>query len=54
MGPTSQKEQFSVAYLHALASVAGLQLVRSVVDDDSVDVCNSLEAANVRRNWQFN
>ena len=38
MGPNSQKEQFSVAYLHALASVAGLQLVRSVVDDDSVDV----------------
>jgi len=38
MGLNSQKEQFSVAYLHALASVAGLQLVRSVVDDDSVDV----------------
>lgn len=38
MHPNSQKEQFSIAYVHALASVAGLQLVRIVVDDDSVDV----------------
>ena len=38
MHPNAQKEQFSIAYVHALASVAGLQLVRTVVDDDSVDV----------------
>lgn len=33
-----QKEEFSIAYVHALVAVAGLQLDRAFVDDDSVDV----------------
>jgi hypothetical protein len=33
-----RKEQFSRAYVHAVASVAGFSLASPVVDDDSVDV----------------
>ncbi len=32
-----QKEQFSNAYLQAVASVAGYSLYKPAVDDDSVD-----------------
>lgn len=35
---SAQKEQFSLAYLHAVASVAGFNLGDFHVDDDSVDV----------------
>lgn len=35
---SAQKEQFSLAYLHAVASVAGFNLGHFHVDDDSVDV----------------
>lgn len=35
---TNQKEQFSIAYVHAVASRAGFKLVRCDVDDDSIDV----------------
>jgi hypothetical protein len=34
-----QKEQFSNAYLQAVASVAGYTLAKPPVDDDSVDWC---------------
>jgi hypothetical protein len=33
-----QKEQFSIAYVHALASAAGVKISKGAVDDDSVDV----------------
>lgn len=33
-----QKEQFSIAYVHAVASVAGFQCQPVVVDDDSIDL----------------
>ena len=35
---TNRKEQFSIAYLHAVASRAGFNLVRPDVDNDSIDV----------------
>jgi hypothetical protein len=35
---TQQKEEFSVAYVHAIASVAGFALERYKVDNDSADV----------------
>ena len=35
---TNQKEQFSIAYVHAVASGAGFKLSRCDVDDDSIDV----------------
>lgn len=38
MHATAQKEQFSLAYVHAVASTAGFALVHYVVDDDSIDV----------------
>ena len=38
MDLNSQKEQFSIAYVHALVAVAGLKLDRYTVDDDSIDV----------------
>jgi Domain of unknown function (DUF4365) len=38
MYPTAQKEQYSLAYLHAVATVAGFTLLSPFVDDDSVDV----------------
>lgn len=38
MHESAQKEQFSVAYVHAVASVSGFNLGRFQVDDDSVDV----------------
>lgn len=34
---TQQKEQFSLAYVHAIATVAGYALADIRVDDDSVD-----------------
>ena len=33
-----QKEQFSIAYIHALAAAAGLKLDRYSIDDDSIDI----------------
>ena len=38
MHASAQKEQFSLAYVHAVATVAGFDLGRFNVDDDSVDV----------------
>ena len=38
MDLSQQKEQFSRAYVHAVASVAGFSLYESKVDDDSIDV----------------
>lgn len=38
MYATAQKEQFSLAYVHAVASASGFNLGRFEVDDDSVDV----------------
>lgn len=38
MHASAQKEQFSLAYVHAVASVAGYNLGQFHVDDDSVDV----------------
>lgn len=34
-----QKEQFSIAYVRAVAAVAGVKVLRSDVDDDSIDMC---------------
>jgi hypothetical protein len=34
---SQRKEQFSIAYLHAVASVAGYRIAEPNVDDDSVD-----------------
>lgn len=38
MYATAQKEQFSLAYVHAVASVAGFSLFSFNVDDDSIDI----------------
>ena len=35
---TQQQEQFSVAYVHAIASAAGYGLSKPYVDDDSIDL----------------
>jgi hypothetical protein len=35
---TAQKEQFSLAYVHAVAAVAGFNVGRWEVDDDSADM----------------
>lgn len=35
---SAQKEQFSLAYAHAIATVAGLTISAMFVDDDSVDL----------------
>lgn len=37
MTEENQKEQYSRAYIHAIASVAGYKVTPEVVDDDSVD-----------------
>jgi hypothetical protein len=37
MDPNQQKEQFSNAYLRAVAAVAGYNVYRPEVDDDSID-----------------
>ena len=38
MDQSQQKEQFSIAFAHAVATVAGFKLYKSDVDDESVDV----------------
>jgi hypothetical protein len=38
MDPRKQKEQFSIAYVRAVAAVAGVGVSHIEVDDDSVDV----------------
>jgi hypothetical protein len=38
MYPTQQKEQFSIAYLRAVAAVAGYNIANVEVDDDSIDI----------------
>ena len=35
---SAQKEQFSVAYTHAVATVSGVAITSMTVDDDSVDI----------------
>ena len=38
MDISQRKEQFSLAYVHAVATVAGFTLYRPDVDDDSIDL----------------
>ena len=38
MDLSKRKEEFSYAYVHAIASVAGYGTTRPVVDDDSIDI----------------
>ena len=38
MDLNTQKEQFSIAYMRALAAVAAIKVDRHEVDDDSIDV----------------
>ena len=38
MHKTTQKEQFSIAYFHAIAAVCGLKISRCDVDDESIDL----------------
>ena len=38
MHPNLQKEQFSIAYVRAVTSVAGVKVTSVEVDDDSIDV----------------
>lgn len=38
MEPNQQKEQFSIAYVRAVASVAGFSVTEKEVDDDSIDL----------------
>src|SRR5579872_6244092 len=38
MDLSKRKEEFSYAYVHAIASVAGYGTSRPVVDDDSIDI----------------
>jgi hypothetical protein len=38
MDPNIQKEQFSIAYVQAVATVAGAKILRTDVDDDSIDI----------------
>ncbi|HEX2225077.1 MAG TPA: DUF4365 domain-containing protein [Thermoanaerobaculia bacterium] len=42
----NQKEQFSAAYVRAIASVAGYAVSRPEVDDDSVDLTLSARGGN--------
>lgn len=44
-----RKEQFSIAYLHAIASVAGLRTAPPNVDDDSIDWCLKARGTYGRR-----
>lgn len=47
MDVSLQKEQFSIAYIEALAAVAGVKIDRYFVDDDSIDALLSRAAAAV-------
>lgn len=38
MHPTHQKEQFSIAYVRAVAAAAGFKIYRENVDDDGIDI----------------
>ena len=38
MDPNLQKEQFSIAYVRAVAAVAGVKILRTEIDDDSIDI----------------
>lgn len=38
MDLNTQKEQFSIAYVRAVAAVAGVKILRAEVDDDSIDI----------------
>jgi len=38
MDLNTQKEQFSIAYVRAVAAVAGVKVLRTDVDDDSIDI----------------
>jgi mevalonate kinase len=44
MTENTQKEQFSIAYVRALAAVTGVKVTKEEVDDDSVDVTLSVSA----------
>lgn len=44
-----RKEQFSIAYLHAIASVAGYRTLEPNVDDDSIDWCVKARGLHGRR-----
>ena len=49
MDLSQRKEQFSIAYLHAVASVAGYRTAAPNVDDDSIDWCLKARGAYGRR-----
>ncbi len=36
--PTQQKEQYSIAFAHAVVATAGYAFQATIVDDDSVDI----------------
>ncbi len=38
MNQNLQKEQFSIAFVRAVAAVAGVKVLRTEVDDDSIDI----------------
>lgn len=46
MDLSQQKEQFSIAFVHAVASAAGFKLFRCDVDDESVDITIGRTAGN--------
>jgi hypothetical protein len=51
MFQSHQKEQFSLAFVHAVASVAGFEIRKSTIDLDSVDIeiVGTRKAGTVRR-----
>jgi hypothetical protein len=51
MYSTRQKEQFSLAFVHAVASVGGYAVWKCFVDEDSVDmgVCGTRKEGTVQR-----
>lgn len=44
MTPEQQKEQFSIAWVRAIAAVAGVRIDRPEIDDDSIDLRFSVKS----------
>lgn len=54
MDTNHQKELFSIAYIHAVAAVAGLAISRPFPDQDSVDISLAWQGKNgIRRSPQL-
>lgn len=51
MTEEQQKEQFSIAYVRAVAAVAGVNIYRPEIDDDSIDIgfCRRIVRERVQR-----